>query len=108
MRSPLYNPNAPRQTVSLTLNSELYAKARSFDINASRVAEEALAYAVTQKVAEQVRREVAADIAYWNAFEAQHSAEFEALQAYFESEAAADSAGEPPVPPPAARGAQPR
>lgn len=107
MRSPLYNPNAPKQTVSLTLNSDLYAKARSFDINASRVAEEALAYAVKQKVAEQVRREVAEDIAYWNAFEERHGAEFEAMHAYFES-AAADAAGESPPPAPATRGAHRR
>jgi post-segregation antitoxin (ccd killing protein) len=91
VRAPLYDPNAPKQTVSLTLNSDLYAKARSFDINTSRVAEEALAYAVKEKVAAQIRREVAEDIAYWDAFEEQHRAEFDAMQAYFESAAPADA-----------------
>jgi len=44
MRDPLFEPKAPKQTVSITLNSDLYAKAKSMGINASKVAEEALAY----------------------------------------------------------------
>ena len=43
MRKPLFEPKAVKQTVSITLNSDLYAKAKAFDINASRVAEEAIA-----------------------------------------------------------------
>ncbi len=43
MRDPVFNPNAAKQTVSITLNSDLYAKAKSLGINTSRVAEEALA-----------------------------------------------------------------
>jgi post-segregation antitoxin (ccd killing protein) len=43
MRDPLFDPKAPKQTVSITLNSDLYAKAKRLGINASRVAEEALA-----------------------------------------------------------------
>jgi post-segregation antitoxin (ccd killing protein) len=103
VRAPLYDPHAPKQTVSLTLNSDLYAKARSFDINASRVAEEALAYAVREKVAAQIRREVAEDIAYWDAFEEQHRAEFDAMQAYFESAAVADAGAVAAPDPPSSR-----
>jgi post-segregation antitoxin (ccd killing protein) len=43
MRDPLFEPKAAKQTVSITLNSDLYAKAKSAGINASKVAEEALA-----------------------------------------------------------------
>jgi post-segregation antitoxin (ccd killing protein) len=43
MRKPLFDAKAAKQTVSITLNSDLYAKAKSLGINASRVAEEALA-----------------------------------------------------------------
>jgi len=43
MRKPQFDPKAAKQTVSITLNSDLYAKAKSLGINASRVAEEALA-----------------------------------------------------------------
>jgi post-segregation antitoxin (ccd killing protein) len=42
MRQPLFDPKAPKQTVSITLNSDLYAKTKSLGINASKVAEEAL------------------------------------------------------------------
>ena len=41
--TPLFDPKAAKQTVSITLNSDLYAKAKSLGINASKVAEEALA-----------------------------------------------------------------
>ncbi len=36
MRKPIFEPNAAKTTVSLTLNSYLYAKAKSSGINASR------------------------------------------------------------------------
>jgi antitoxin CcdA len=42
MRQPLFDPKAPKQTVSITLNSDLYAKTKRMGINASKVAEEAL------------------------------------------------------------------
>jgi hypothetical protein len=38
--SSLFDQNARRRTVSLTVNDDLYAKARAAGINASRVAEE--------------------------------------------------------------------
>lgn len=47
MKNLLFDPKAAKQTVSITLNSDLYAKAKSVGINASRVAEEALAVAYT-------------------------------------------------------------
>ncbi len=43
MRKPLHDLKAGKQTVSITLNSDLYAKAKSLGINASKVAEEAIA-----------------------------------------------------------------
>ena len=45
MRERPYDPKAAKQTVSITLNSDLYAKVKSLGINASKVAEEALAAA---------------------------------------------------------------
>lgn len=38
MRNPLFERKAPKQTVSITLNSDLYAKAKSMGINTSKVA----------------------------------------------------------------------
>ena len=43
MRDPLFEPKAAKQTVSITVNSDLYSKAKALGINASKVAEEALA-----------------------------------------------------------------
>jgi len=43
VRKPLFDSKAAKQTVSVTLNSDLYAKTKSMGINASKVAEEALA-----------------------------------------------------------------
>ena len=86
VRTPIYDPKAPKQTVSLTLNSDLYAKAKSFDINASRVAEEALAYAVRVKLTEQVKREVAQDIALANAYIAAHGHFGDSITQWMEQE----------------------
>ncbi len=43
MRDPLFDPKAAKQTVSITVNSDLYAKAKSLGINISKVAEESVA-----------------------------------------------------------------
>ena len=51
MRGPPYNAKAPKQTVSVTLNSDLYGKAKSLGINASKVAEEALLTELRQDLA---------------------------------------------------------
>jgi post-segregation antitoxin (ccd killing protein) len=79
-----YDPSAPRQTVSITLNSELYAQARALDINASRVAEEALAYRVKEKRAEQIRREIEQDVAALGALVEAHREEFDDMDREFE------------------------
>ena len=42
MRTPLYDVNARRKTVSITLNSDLVAKASALGINISRTAENAI------------------------------------------------------------------
>ena len=42
MRAPLYDVNARRKTVSITLNSDLVAKAAALGINISRTAEAAV------------------------------------------------------------------
>ncbi len=80
LRPPLYDPGAPRQTVSVTLNTDLYTKAKSFGINTSRVAEEALAYVVRQKLNEQIKREVDQDIRVLSAMVEAQRDEFDAMQ----------------------------
>jgi post-segregation antitoxin (ccd killing protein) len=72
MRTSLFDPKAAKQTVSLTLNSDLYAQTKCCGINASQVAEEALAQEVALRKAEQLKAEVRRDIEALDAYELTH------------------------------------
>ena len=63
MRDPLFDAKAAKQTVSVTLNSDLYAKAKSLGINASKVAEEALAHEYAELRREALKAELRQDLA---------------------------------------------
>jgi post-segregation antitoxin (ccd killing protein) len=83
MRQPPYDARATKQTVSLTINSDLYAQARSFGINASQVAEEALAYQVGKRKAEIIREEIQKDLAACSAYEAEHGSFAELVRGHY-------------------------
>jgi post-segregation antitoxin (ccd killing protein) len=68
MRNSLYDPRARKRTVSLTLNADLYAKAKGSGINLSKVAEAALAQALAQRLAEQAKADVERDLQALDAF----------------------------------------
>jgi post-segregation antitoxin (ccd killing protein) len=72
MRDPLFDPKAPKQTVSVTLNSDLYAKAKSLGLNASRVAEEALVEAYSRRLAEEMKAELRQDLAAAESYADEH------------------------------------
>ena len=72
MRRSFYDLKAAKQTVSLTLNSDLYARARRCGINASQIAEEALAQEVARRTAEQLKAEVRQDIEAICSYESAH------------------------------------
>jgi post-segregation antitoxin (ccd killing protein) len=72
MRRSIYDLKAAKQTVSLTLNSDLYAQAKRWSINASQVAEGALAQEVARRKAAQLKAEVRQDIEALDAYEATH------------------------------------
>lgn len=72
MRPPPYDRNAVRRTVSLTLNGDLYAKAKEAGLNVSRVAETALAQALAEQAAMALREELRRDMAAIEAYEAEH------------------------------------
>jgi post-segregation antitoxin (ccd killing protein) len=56
MRRPLYDVNARRKTVSITLNADLVAKASELGINISRTAEAAVIQAAEKaKIREEIR-----------------------------------------------------
>jgi post-segregation antitoxin (ccd killing protein) len=72
MRNFLYDAGARKRTVSLTLNADLYAKAKDVGINLSKVAEEAFANALAQHLAEQVRADIRRDLGALDAFVEAH------------------------------------
>ena len=90
MRDPLYAPKAPKQTVSITLNSDLYAKAKSVGINASKVAEEAIASAYAALHAKALAAELRQSLAAVSEYAAQHGSFPELVRAHYEQQSDAD------------------
>ena len=86
MRDPDFDPNAPKQTVSVTLNSDLYAKAKSVGINASKVAEEAIADEYAKRRKEALLKELQQDLAAVERYEEQHGSFPELVRAHYERE----------------------
>jgi antitoxin CcdA len=58
MRSPLYDVNARRKTVSITVNADLVAKASALGINISRTAEAAIIQAFEAAEKAKIREEI--------------------------------------------------
>jgi antitoxin CcdA len=84
MRNPLFEPKAPKQTVSVTLNSDLYAKAKSMGINTSKVAEEALADAYSVQLREALRAEIRAELVALEKYEAEQGSFPELVRVHYE------------------------
>jgi antitoxin CcdA len=84
MRDPLYKSKAPKQTVSLTLNSDLYAKAKSIGINTSKVAEEAIAREYAARRSEAELAELREDLAAVETYEEQHGSFPDLVRAHYE------------------------
>ena len=84
MRPPPYDVKAAKQTVSLTINSDLYARARRFGINASQIAEEALAHEVARRNAERLREDVRKDLEALEAYEAKHGSFAEMARQHYQ------------------------
>lgn len=72
LRKPAHNTKAAKQTVSLTINSDLYAQAKRLGINASQIAEDALAREVERHRAELVRAEIRQDLEACDAYTEKH------------------------------------
>jgi post-segregation antitoxin (ccd killing protein) len=72
VRDSLYDADGRKRTVSLTLNEDLYAKAKGAGINVSKVAEEALADALAQRLTEQLKADIRRDLGALNAFVEAH------------------------------------
>jgi post-segregation antitoxin (ccd killing protein) len=85
MRSSPYDVKAAKQTVSLTINSDLYAQAKGFGINASQVAEEALAREVARRKTERLRAEIRQDLEASNAYAAKHGSFADMAREHYQS-----------------------
>jgi post-segregation antitoxin (ccd killing protein) len=86
MRAAKYDIKAPKQTVSITLNSDLYAQAKAFKINTSQVAEEALAYEVDRRKAERLKAEIRKDVEALDAYEAKHGSFVDMAREHYQSD----------------------
>jgi post-segregation antitoxin (ccd killing protein) len=84
VRYPLFDPKAAKQTVSITLNSDLYAKAKSVGINASRVAEEGLAQEYAQRHSEALIAELRQDLAAAESYAEQHGSFADLVREHYE------------------------
>lgn len=84
MRPAPYDVKAAKQTVSLSINSDLYAQAKRFGINASQIAEEALAHEVARRNAERLRKEVGKDLEALDAYEAEHGSFAEMVRQHYQ------------------------
>lgn len=84
MRSSPYDLKAAKRTVSLTINTDLYAQAKRLRINASQIAEEALGREVARRKAERVREEVRRDLEALDAYEAKHGSFAEMVREHYQ------------------------
>jgi len=82
MRKPVFDPSAKKRTVRLTLNADLYAKAKAEGINASQVTEEALAQALKARLSEKLSAEINQDLAACNAYFEKHGSPAKMLRDY--------------------------
>lgn len=86
MRRPAYDTAAPRRTVSLTINADLMAKAKAEGINASAIAERALAAELTERVRARLIEELKRGAEAYDAFVAEHGSFPEIVRAHLEAE----------------------
>ena len=84
MQDTLYDSTARKRTVSLTLNSDLYAKVRAAGMNASRIAEAALAQALKAREADVLRQEIRQDMKALADYIAEHGGPAAELRAMFD------------------------
>ena len=89
MSQHLFDPGARKHTVSVTVNSDLYARTRALGISASRVAEAAHGQSLREKLAELLRAEIRQDIAVLADYVAAHGGPAAELREMFASPDAA-------------------
>ncbi len=82
-KAATYNLKASKQTVSVTINSDLYAQAKRLGVNVSQIAEEALALELARRHAEQLQAEIRADLEASNAYADKHGSFAEMVREHY-------------------------
>jgi len=72
-----------KQTVSLTINADLFAQAKGFGLNVSQIAEEALAREVAVRKAELLKSEIRQDLEAYSAYAAKHGSFAEMVREHY-------------------------
>lgn len=84
IREPAYSAEAPRQTVSLTINSDLFARIKALGLNASRIAEEALARELENQRRAHILAEVESDLRAVDEYARTHGHHGELVRQHYE------------------------
>jgi post-segregation antitoxin (ccd killing protein) len=72
MRTPLYDVRGRKKTVSVTINADLWEKARAAGLNLSEVAETAIAAAFVTVERARIQAEIEQELEIYNEFVAEH------------------------------------
>jgi antitoxin CcdA len=78
----LFDRTAAKRTVSLTLNSDLVAKAKEAGLNLSQISEKAVEQALLSYWRERIKAEIDQDMKAYDAFVAEHGSFADALREY--------------------------
>jgi post-segregation antitoxin (ccd killing protein) len=85
MRHVKFDRKALKRTVSLTLNSDLFAQAKSLGINASNIAEQAISNEVDRVMTEKLKEEIKQDIDALDAYEKKHGAFIQMAREHYQA-----------------------
>lgn len=88
MRHPLFDPKAAKQTVSITLNSDLYAKAKGLGVNVSKVAEKAIAQEYATRLRDALAAELRQDLAAAESYADEHGSFADLVREHYQADGA--------------------
>ena len=83
MRKPLFDPQARKKTVSLTINGDLCDKARAEGLNLSEIAEGAIREQFVARVGARIQAEIDRDLTAYNAFVEEHGSFADAVREHY-------------------------
>ena len=83
MRRPFFDPQARKKTVSLTINGDLWDKARAEGLNLSEIAEGAIRDRFVERMRVRVQAEIDRDLAAYNAFVEEHGSFADAVREHY-------------------------